>query len=270
MWHDFRAELIVQARRPAHWLLAAAGLGLTVTFGYLIPFSAKDSGPFGTPQLEAMLPASSHGAAIGGMPVFVGSLAVIFGVLVVGSDYGWDTWKTLLVQQPSRLSALAGKIAVLAAGTLLLTLILLGGTAAASATIAHLESTAAQWPPLLEVLRAAGAGWLIAFTWSMLGAALSVLLRGVALPIGIGLVWMLAVQNLITTLAAPLIPWLDAAQQWLPGPAAGSLVAGLTGRTDTPGVAELAGVGQCVAVLAVYSVLFTLFCVIRLTRRDMT
>ena len=53
------------------------------------------------------------------------------------------------------------------------------------------------------------------------------LLRGVALAIGLGLVWLLAVQNLLAALAAPLLRLGRAAQKGLPGPNAGSLAAAL-------------------------------------------
>jgi hypothetical protein len=52
--------------------------------------------------------------------VFVGAAALILGVLIAGSDYGWETWKTLLVQRPSRLGAYAAKLAVVALAALAL------------------------------------------------------------------------------------------------------------------------------------------------------
>src|SRR5262249_28697768 len=122
MWHDTRAELAVQLRRPANWLLLAIAAVLTLTFAYVIPYAGYRSGSDGGPTrtLDQMLPNGFAGAAIGGFPVFVGALALIFGVLVAGSDYAWNTWKTLLVQQPSRGRVYAGKVSTVAAGTLVL------------------------------------------------------------------------------------------------------------------------------------------------------
>ncbi len=54
------------------------------------------------------------------------------------------------------------------------------------------------FPSAFDILRGIGAGWLIATMWTMFGAVLGILLRGVALAVGLGLVWMLAVQNLIS------------------------------------------------------------------------
>jgi ABC-2 type transport system permease protein len=273
MWHDLRAESIVQLRRPANWLLLTTGMALTLTFGYVIPYagyrSGSDSGS-GAGTLGPLLPAEFAGAAIGGLPVFIGALAVIFGVLVAGSDYGWETWKTLLLQNPSRGAVFAGKVATIAAGTLILVLALLGVSAAASFAVAGIEGADQALPPIHEILSDLGAGWLIAFMWGMLGVALAITLRAVALPVGIGLVWMLAIQNLIAALAAPLLDWVDAAQEWLPGPAAGSLVATLGAREGTPGVAELSGQTQSVVVLTAYLAVFVFSATVLLNRRDLT
>lgn len=270
MWHDTRAEAVVQLRRPANWLLLATAAALTVTFAYVIPFMGYRSSAGGGTELAAMLPADFASTAIGGVPVFIGALALIFGVLVAGSDYGWVTWKTLLVQQPSRVAVFAGKVGTVAAGTLILLATLLGVSAIASLAVAGIEGTATTLPPVPEILRDLAAGWLIAFMWAMLGVTLAVGMRAVALPVGIGLVWMLAIQNLITALAAPLIGWVDAVQQWMPGPAAGSLVAALGGRADTSGASQLSGAAQSVLVLLAYLTVFTSLAALWLKRRDLT
>ncbi|EST37861.1 hypothetical protein N566_10710, partial [Streptomycetaceae bacterium MP113-05] len=97
-----------------------------------------------------------------------------------------------------------------------------------------------------------GAGWLIAMMWTALGALLALALRGLALPIGFGLVWMLVVQNLVLSVAAPLLGWVDAARYGLPGSNAGSLASSLGASSSTPGVAELTGTGQAALVVAAY------------------
>ena len=271
MLPDLRAEAIVQLRRPANWLLLAVAAGLTATFAYVIPYAGRGgSGGGPTRTLDQMLPASFADTALGGLPAFVGALALIFGVLVAGSDYSFETWKTLLVQQPSRLAVLAGKAGILVIGTLLLVVTMLVVAAGASLVVAGVEGASTAFPAVLDIVADLGAGWLIALMWAMLGVALAVALRAVALPVGIGLVWMLAVQNLITALAAPLLDWVDAAQPFLPGPAAGSLVASLGGGQNTPGVAELAGAGQSVLVLVAYLVLFSVLPVVFLRTRDLT
>jgi ABC-2 type transport system permease protein len=104
--------------------------------------------------------------------------------------------------------------------------------------------------------------------WTGLGVLLAVALRGVALPIGLGLVWLMAVQNLLTSIAAPLLDWVAEAQKGLPGPNAGSLAASLGSSADAPGVAELVGTGQAAAVLAAYVIAFFGIGALLLRRRD--
>jgi ABC-2 type transport system permease protein len=272
MWPDIRAEAAVQLRRPANWLLLATAAALTLTFAYAIPYTGYRGGSGGPPSvtLDRLLPASFADAAIGGLPVFIGALALIFGVLVAGSDYGWQTWKTLLVQRPSRAAVLAGKLGTIAGGVLFLVVTLLGLCALASVAIAGVEGAWAAWPPVLEILADLGAGWLIGFMWAMVGVALAIGMRAVALPVGIGLVWMLAIQNLITGLAAPLLGWVDAAQKWLPGPAAGSLAATLGVSRSAPGIAELSGQLESVLVLVAYLVVSAAVAMALLARRDLT
>ena len=272
LWGSVRAELTKQVRRPAHWLLLGVAVVLSVTFGYLVPYAgytgATEGGPGADRGLAAMLPDQLVGAALGGTPIFAGALALVFGVLVSGSDYGWETWKTVLMQRPSRITAYAAKLVTLAAGTLLLMLALLAAAAASSAVVAALEDQAAQWPSLGELIRGLGAGWLITSMWATMGSALAIVLRAVALPIGLGLVWMLAVQNLLASLAAPLVDWIAELQKGLPGPNAGSLVAALGGSSATPGVEELVGSGQATAVVAAYLLAFCVLGGWLLRRRD--
>jgi ABC-type transport system involved in multi-copper enzyme maturation permease subunit len=260
MLGDLRAELSKQLRRPSSWLLLAVAVVLSLTFGYLIPYaglSGATSGPPGSDRgLASMLPDAFVGSALGGLPVFVGALALIFGVLVAGSEYGWETWKTVLAQGTSRSAVYGAKLVTLAVGVLVLVVALFAASAGASALVAVLQDQPLHWPAVSEVLKGLGAGWLITMMWGTLGVALAVVFRSVALPIGLGLVWLLAVQNLLTSIAAPLLTWIAEAQKGLPGPNAGALVAGLGASTTTPGVSQLVGSGQAALVVAGYLLVF--------------
>ena len=267
MWPDIRAEIGVQRRRAANWLLLATACALTLTFGYLIPYAGFASD--GTKQdLAPMLTGGFAGTAIGGMPAFIGALALIHGVLVAGSDYAWDVWKTILVQQPSRVRVFLAKVATATLGCLVLVVVLFAVCAAASLTVTIAEDGAVAWPSVASVGRGLGGAWLISSMWSVLGMFLAIAMRAVALPVGIGLVWMLAVQNLISGLAAPLLSWVDAMQVWLPGGAAGSLAASLGARGDTPAVAHLTGAPQASLVLTAYLLVFGAAAGLLLRRRD--
>ncbi|MBE1487815.1 ABC transporter permease [Plantactinospora soyae] len=275
------AELYKLVRRPANWLLLTVALVLSLTFTYLVPYAGyvegtgtAGDGP-GAGQvgvegggLSGLLPAELVGNSIGGLPIFLGAIMLILGVLTVGGEYGWGTWKTLFTQGPSRLVGYAGKLVALAAATLVAVLAVFATAAVASAVIAGVEGQPMHWPPLAELTVGVGAGWLIATMWACFGALLAVLLRGVALPVGLGLVWLLAVQNLLASLAAPLLDWVAELQKGLPGPNAGSLVAALGAGADTPGVEQVVGGGQAALTLAGYLVGFALVAGAVLHRRD--
>src|SRR5690606_9939270 len=124
--------------------------------------------------LSAMLPEQIVGSTLGGMPIFVGALALIFGALVAGSEYGWATWKTVLAQGARRGTVYAAKLTVVALGAALLILVLLGVGAAASALVAAAEDQPLAWPSLIELAKGLGSGWLIATMWGALGMLLGI------------------------------------------------------------------------------------------------
>jgi ABC-type transport system involved in multi-copper enzyme maturation permease subunit len=272
MLGSVRAELAKLVRRPAAWLLLAVALVVGLTFTYLVPYAGLSGAAEGAPTadrgLAAVLPAAFIGNALGGLPIFLGAIALILGVLVVGGEYGWGTWKTVLAQGPSRLTVYAAKLVALAVATLAGIVAMFAAGAAVSAVIAAAEGAPADWPAAVDVLAGVGAGWLVAGMWAALGALLAVALRGVAMPIGLGLVWILAVQNLLASIAAPLLDWVAQAQKALPGPNAGSLVASLGAGADAPGVAELVGADQAGVVIAGYLLLFGVLGGALLRRRD--
>jgi ABC-2 type transport system permease protein len=266
-----RAEMIKLVRRPATWTLFAVALVLSLTFTYLIPYAGYAggaSGPRSGRGLAALLPADLVGNSVGGLPVFLGSLMLILGVLTVGGEYGWGTWKTLLTQGPSRSAGYAGKLVALAGATLATVLAVFAVGAIASAIIASAEGQPLHWPSPSDLVVGLGGGWLIASMWAAFGGLLAVLLRGVALPVGLGLVWLLAVQNLLASVAAPLLDWVADLQKGLPGPNAGALVAALGASSDTPGVAAVVGGGQAALVLGGYLLGFVLLAVAYLRRHD--
>ncbi|PWU46715.1 ABC transporter permease, partial [Micromonospora globispora] len=118
MSRSFRAETVKLVRRPASWLLLAITLVLSLIFTYVFPYASiagGTAGPNADRTLPMLLPDRLVGNSLGGLPVFLGSIVLILGVLTVGGEYGWGTWKTVLSQGPSRLEVYAGKLLTLAA-----------------------------------------------------------------------------------------------------------------------------------------------------------
>lgn len=138
MLSNIRAELAKALRRPASWLLLGIAVTLNLMFAYLIPYAGFAGGTEGPPNsdrgLPSMLPEAFVGSSIGGMPVFVGALALIFGVLVVGTEYGAQTWKTVLAQGPSRLTVYGAKLATIVIAAFILTTALFAVSAPAASS----------------------------------------------------------------------------------------------------------------------------------------
>jgi ABC-2 type transport system permease protein len=271
MSESVRAEGLKIVRRPAVWTLLGVALTLSLTFTYLIPYAGYaggTGGPTADRGLAALLPDRLVGNSVGGLPVFLGALMLILGVLVAGSEYAWGTWKTVLTQDPARLRVYGAKLVVAALAALAGVLAVFAAGAVVSAVIAAAEDAPVDWPGAADLLTGIGAGWLVAAMWTALGALLGIALRGVALPVGLGLVWLLAVQNLLSLIAAPLLDWVAQAQKGLPGPNAGALVAAVGARAGTPGVEALVGGGQAALVIAAYLVAFAVLGALVLRRRD--
>lgn len=264
--NNLRAEISKQVHRPANWLLLVIAVVQSLTFAYVIPY-AGSGGPV-TRGMSAMLPGEFVASAIAGLPLFIGALALIFGVLVVGSEYGWETWKTVLAQRPSRMTVYSAKLVTVAAGVTVLVLSLMAFSAGASAVVATLQGQPMSWPGFADVLAGFGAGWLVTMMWGAFGVLLAILFRGVALPIGLGLVWMLAIQNLLAGIAAPLLDSIAQLQKGLPGPNAGAVVAALTGDSGAPGVEAIVGGGPATMVVTAYLLAFSLVGGWLLHRRD--
>jgi ABC-type transport system involved in multi-copper enzyme maturation permease subunit len=257
-----RAELFKMRKRPAVWVLLAVAVVLSQLFAIWLPYLAYRTGDGGLEDdlspgqlLASTLPDQLVGNSIGGFAVFVGALALVFGALVFGGEYGWGTVKTLLTQRPGRLTVVAGQLAALALALLGAVLVLFATAAAASGSIALAEGRSLDWPGAGDLVAGVGAGWLILTAWATAGAVLAVGLRSVALPIGLGVVWVLGIENLVSAIANSALTALQPLRDILPGVNAGSLVAALLpdqiGEAP-PGVEATVSGSQALVTLACY------------------
>ncbi len=227
-----RAELFKLRKRPAAWVLLAAAAVLNQIFSYLVPYlsyRAGDAQSFAgniPPQqvLASTLPDQLVINTIGGFPVFAGALALVLGALMFGGEYGWGTVKTMLSQRPGRSSVLGAQLVALGVAMLVCVSVLFALSAASTAGISLAEDKAMHWPSVAALAEGFGAGWLVLVVWGSLGAVLGVTLRGVALPIGLGVVWVLGIENLVSAMASNVLTALRPLRDVLPGVNAGSLV----------------------------------------------
>jgi ABC-2 type transport system permease protein len=281
MTGSFQAEILKLRKRPATWVLLGVTLALELLFGYILPYSswATSDQNFQTQGLDpravlaGTLPAELVPTSLGGFPVFAGALALILGALATGSEYGWGTMQTALTQRPTRLAVYAGKLAALAAATLAVVLAVFAVNAATAGLIAMLESRPLDYPSLATLAEGVGSGWLIMGMWCGLGAVLGFAFRGVALPVGLGVVWVLGVENLVSAVADSLLTGLRPLRDLLPGVNAGSLVwslapgGGASGEPP-PGVIDAVSGGRAGIALATYVLGFAVAGALLVRRRD--
>jgi ABC-2 type transport system permease protein len=270
-----RAELLVLRKRTSTWILLGIWATLALVFAYVVPYATYLNDP--TQQsLRDVLPRNLVGALMAGFPFFGGVLALMLGVLAFGSEYGWGTLKTLFSQRPGRLQVFGAKLLTLAAALVVFVLVVYVVGALASTAIALREGEDLAWPSAWLLIRGLAAGWLILAVWAAFGALLAIVSRGTALAVGIGILYALVIEGLLSALASQ-VSALDRLVEFFVRANGYSLVLGLgvdseeiqdngPGSFSGPFVdAEIA-----VLVLATYLAAFLLVSGWLLRRRDVT
>jgi ABC-type transport system involved in multi-copper enzyme maturation permease subunit len=227
MSKSFVAEMDKLVRRPATWVLVTAWTLAALIFVYLDPYikytspASTLSGASRQALLTGMLPEKMVTALIAGFPIFGGAIALVFGALVVGSEYHWGTLKTVLLQRPGRPGIWFGKLLALAVMQAVVVVAVFACGALTSLMVATITHSPVNWPPVGELAQGLGAAWLMLTMWAMLGALLATLLQGATLAIGLGLFYLL-VELLFRSTAGRTGP-LAVLAKALPGSNAGTL-----------------------------------------------
>jgi ABC-2 type transport system permease protein len=199
MIRNVTGELLVLRKRTATWMLLGIWTLLGVFFAYVVPYALDpEDAPAGLAQF---LPESLAGTLLEGFPFFGGVFALMLGVFAFGSEYGWDTLKTLFTQHPGRLRVFAAKLAALGIVLIPFVLALFAAGAVASFVIAQVEDAPASWPSAWLLVRSVAAGWLILAAWAALGVLLGVATRGTSLAIGVGILYALVIEGLLSAFA---------------------------------------------------------------------
>jgi ABC-2 type transport system permease protein len=280
MTASVRAEWLRLLKWPVTWVVLGLWSGMNLFFAYLLTYlTYRSAVADGTSQLaqtllDDMMPTNLPATLVQGMPMFGGALILILSALATGSGYSWMTWKTVFTQGPGRLTTFAGTLVVLCfiAGMFVLTTLLVD--VAASLTVTAAESRPVAWPWLTDLGKGVGAAFLITLTFTLGGALLGVAARSPALSVGLGLVWILVVENLLRGVGA-LLAALEAVTDVLPGTAAGSLAGalgavgeGIDAPNGTPGVLTTLNGGSASFLLLTYSVVFIAVMAAVVRRRD--
>jgi len=210
---SLRAELLRLRKWPVTWVITGVWLTLNVFFGYLLDYlSYRDAVGGGDQRLaDALLaqlsPSQVPSTMVTGLPMFGSALVLILAALATGSGYGWNTWRTVFTQGPGRLSALGGTMLALAVVLVVFTVLTLLTDLTASSIVMAAEGQALTWPGLGAVAEGLGGALLIGGTWAAAGALIGILARSPGLSVGLGLVWVLIVENLLRGVASLLGPW---------------------------------------------------------------
>jgi ABC-2 type transport system permease protein len=200
MTRSIAAELLVARKRASTWILLTIWALLALVFAYIVPYVQYLNGS-GRAGLEELVPQNLVGQLLAGFPFFGGVIALQLGVLAAGSEYGWGTLKTLFTQRPGRVRIFAAKLLGVAATLVFFVLVVYGLGAFSTYAIGVREGADASWPSISVLLRGLGAGWLILAVWAAFGILLAVLFRGTSLAVGIGILYALVIEGLLSALA---------------------------------------------------------------------
>lgn len=270
------AELLVLRKRASTWILMGIWVALAMMFSYLLPYLTYRGSAEAPTQasLGGLLPQSLDDTLLGGFPFFGGVFSLMLGVLAIGSEYGWDTLKTLFTQRAGRMQMFAAKLLALALALIPFVVVVFVAGALASYSIAQAEGAAIAWPSASSLLGALAAGWFILGAWAAFGVLLAVLSRGTALATGVGILYTFFIEGLIGALASE-ISWFEPLVDYFLRANAYSLVTALGVSAETfadngPGAffGPFVDGGQATLVLTAYTVGFLLLSVALLRRRD--
>jgi ABC-2 type transport system permease protein len=281
----FRGELFKTVRRPGIWILVSVLLVLAILLGYAItwliytfpPPGSSQGLPKGTTLADfkvSLYPVNFVKQTLSQWGVLGGVFALIVGVLVQGSEYGWGTIKTLYTQRAGRLTMLFGKLAALAVVVLAMVVALFGVDAASSTVVALVDGKTITFPGIDVIIKAIVAGFLIFGFWAVFGLALATLFRQSAMAIGLGLAYALVVELLIFGLLGGLGgDIVKQIQQWFPV-ANTSYLSESFGQVRFRGVqsqsAPYADATHAVVVLLLYVAAFTALSAWLSRTRDIT
>lgn len=208
-----------------YWLIGLAML-LNAAVAFLVNLATRDD-PLDADVVGATVTGGGSSAPLPMLAVFMAAV----GILATGHEYRYGTIQPTLTTIPRRTTVLGAKLAVVAA-------------AAAAVTVASmLVDTAiglAFWGELPDLtaqpLDAALPGYvLLVVLWTVLGAALAQLFRGVPAALVVILLTPLVVEQMIFRLSlVPALDWLAPVVKFLPFSAGLRLidVSGIAALTD--------------------------------------
>lgn len=202
-------ELFLIRKRTSTWIILAIWLTVTTIFAYGFPYISYTSGSSEFAEsFDSMLPAAMAQTISEGMPFYGGALVLILGVMSIGSEFGWGMWKTLFTQRPGRATVFGAKMTALGIALVPFVVLAFAIGAVASSIIAIVENAPIDWPSAQVLIESMLSGWLILAVWAAGGVLLATATRGTSLAIGVGILWGLAFEGLLSAFATS-VSWLE-------------------------------------------------------------
>jgi ABC-2 type transport system permease protein len=272
------AELLLIRKRVAFWVLLGFWAVMAILFSYILPYYAYTNNlrfhrqAVGPALLFALVPQNLVTNITTSFPFFGGTMVLILGALAMGSEYNWGTLTPVFTQRASRLKVFLTKMLAIGITLVLFVLAVFFLGWVASSLIAWREGQSLALPPLWDLIRAMGAGWFLMAAWASFGVLLAVFSRGTAMAIGLGIIYGLVIEGLISSFSQQ-IDLLASASKVLLRTNGYSLIAGLgasiTGGEGPSGfTGDTVSVLQASIVLGIYVVLFIGVAAVIVRRRD--
>jgi len=277
---SYRAEWLKLSRRPATWILGiilgvavlALGYAFIVVAVQLVERTADTARGPGQGAIaqflrDGMLPRNLVAQVLPLVNTIGGPIALILGALTIGSEYSWGTLKTILTQRAGRLSVLGGKLLGLVPILLIFCLGAMLVGLLGSLLYAAIAGASFALPSARDVLSGLGAAWLILATWTMLGVAMAALFRSAALAIGLGLVYALALETIVSTVAI-FVEQIDSFRRILLGANTGGLANSFAASSPGAITSNPIPPERATLILVAYIAAFLLITAIVIRRRD--
>lgn len=274
---SFRAENLKTRKRLANWVLVIVLLAWILLLVYLVFFlvvtlSPKSiQGPIPASVLKRRLFPENFVPNVLGAGSSIGvAIMLIFGALSTASEFGWLTVQTILIQKPTRIAVLGGKLLTLGVAALLVSLLAFAAVALASDAAATLDGSSSAWPTWEVMLKGFGSLLLQLAVWTAFGAFLGIAFRSAAAAIGSGLTYLFVGEALLGSLLRTT-PVVKDVLKFLPGVNGDAVNASFPYTIrDTAALTSVVSAGRGVITLLVYLVAFTSVSLLIFLRRDVS
>lgn len=271
-----RGELWLAQHRPAPWVTMAIWAGCLAVFAYLVSYLVLGNPEWADPSLSMsehyapLLPAAVTYYPLASLPLYGAPQLAILGVILSAGDYSRGTLRTLLPRFPSRVPVIAARLLAVCLIALVAAVVTTGTGVVASLAVSAATGVESALPGVGALAAAIGIGWLVAWTFIVVGFAVGVAVRSLIGAIVVAAGWVLGVESLLIGMTAPLAPAVSVIQGLLPVGASSSLISSQVpdGVAIVPALAHPTGAGVGAVVLVGWILAAGLVSAWVFTRRD--